>query len=165
MKGKSRAERIIEQDPNGLVVLDKTLQIVDHNQAFLKIFAIADGEEVIGRNFNQVVGQVIFACADILKDLHKIKYHKRSGHYVDPVTFTLDMDELNACFFVDITGEQIEQENHAKMKAETIRQAREVIGNQMRVVQEIAGLLGETTAESKVQLLKLIEMLKSEDEK
>ena len=128
------------------------------------LFAIPDGEDVIGRNFNQVVGQVIFAGADILKELHKVKFHKRSGHWVDPVTFSLAMDDLNACFFVDITSQQMEHEKNAKLKAETIRQAREVIGNQMRVVQEIAGLLGETTAESKVQLLKLIEMLKSEDE-
>jgi len=45
------------------------------------------------------------------------------------------------------------------MRKETIKKVNEVVDNQMKVVQEIAGLLGETTAETKVSLLKIIQML------
>ena len=41
------------------------------------------------------------------------------------------------------------------MKVETIEMAQKVIDKQMLVAQEIAGLLGETTAETKVTLTKL----------
>lgn len=51
-----------------------------------------------------------------------------------------------------------------ELKEETITKAHEVINRQMRVAQEIASLLGETTAESKVQILRLIEMLKQKEE-
>jgi uncharacterized Fe-S cluster-containing protein len=40
-----------------------------------------------------------------------------------------------------------------------MQEVRQVVDKQMRVAQEIAGLLGETTAETKVSLLHLLEML------
>lgn len=164
MKGKSRAERIIEQDPNGLVVMDLKLNIVDHNKAFLELFEVPSDEEIIGRNVNDVIGQVIFDSSNVIKERHKIKYHKNSGRYVDPVTFSLEMDDLSACFFVDVTEHEKERERITEMKAETVIKAQEVIDKQMMVAQEIASLLGETTAETKVQLLKIIEIFKSEEE-
>jgi len=51
------------------------------------------------------------------------------------------------------------QREHQKVRKETIKKVNEVVDNQMKVVQEIAGLLGETTAETKVSLLKIIQML------
>jgi hypothetical protein len=43
-----------------------------------------------------------------------------------------------------------------------VLKVREVVDNQMKVAQEIAGLLGETTAETKVSLLKIIEAVEQE---
>ena len=164
MSGKTRAERIIEQDPNGLVVLDKKLLIVDYNSAFLQIFGINANEEIIGRNVNQVLGQVIFPNADIVQERNKVKFHTKTGNYVEPVTFSLEMDDLNACFFVDITTHYLAKQRMKELKQITIKKAHNVIDRQMMVAQEIASLLGETTAESKVQLLRLIDLLKAEDE-
>lgn len=164
MEGKSRAERIIAQDPNGLIVLDHELRVVEYNKAFLEMFEIGTRETIIGKDINDVLGQVFFPDGNIVKERHKIKYHKRSGNYVDPVTFSLEMDDLSACFFVDVSIQEKEREKLASIKAETVRKAQEVIDRQMMVVQEIASLLGETTAETKVQLLKLIEIFKTEEE-
>ena len=49
-----------------------------------------------------------------------------------------------------------------KVKMETLKTTDEVIKKQMRVAQEIASLLGETTAETKVALLKLKKTLSEE---
>ena len=51
-----------------------------------------------------------------------------------------------------------------RVREETLEKAQEVINRQMCVAQEIAGLLGETTAESKMLLLKLIELVKGREE-
>jgi uncharacterized Fe-S cluster-containing protein len=48
---------------------------------------------------------------------------------------------------------------------ETLTTTDEVIKKQMRVAQEIASLLGETTAETKVALLKLKKTLTEENKK
>ena len=45
---------------------------------------------------------------------------------------------------------------------ETIAKVHRVVDNQMKVAQEIASLLGETTADTKVSLLKLIRAIEVE---
>jgi predicted transcriptional regulator len=55
----------------------------------------------------------------------------------------------------DITHEEKNDRELTKVKENTINAAQQVIDKQMRVVQEIASLLGETTAETKVILSKL----------
>lgn len=62
-----------------------------------------------------------------------------------------------------MTPELQQREELRKLKRETIQRVGDVINNQMRVAHEIAGLLGETTAESKVSLLKLVEVLEKEE--
>ena len=49
------------------------------------------------------------------------------------------------------------------MKIEAIDMAQQVINKQMTVAQEIASLLGETTAETKVTLTKLKQLIQEEE--
>ena len=62
----------------------------------------------------------------------------------------------------DVTAEEQEKEQKEKMGRNTVEIADKVIEKQMRVVQEIASLLGETTAETKIALTKLKESLSDE---
>ena len=55
----------------------------------------------------------------------------------------------------DISEEVNYEKKLDKMKMDTIATTDDLIMKQMRVAQEIASLLGETTAETKVALLKL----------
>ena len=48
------------------------------------------------------------------------------------------------------------------MKSQTIEVADRVVDKQMRIVQEIASLLGETAAETKIALSKLKESISDE---
>ena len=64
----------------------------------------------------------------------------------------------------DITDEVQYSEKLGKMRMETLSTTDDVIKKQMRVAQEIASLLGETTAETKVALLKLKKTLMQEEE-
>lgn len=48
------------------------------------------------------------------------------------------------------------------LKLDTVNMAQNVINKQMRVAQEIASLLGETTAETKVTLNKLKKLIINE---
>lgn len=67
------------------------------------------------------------------------------------------MENHNVIFGImkDVT-ESVDYENRImKVKMDTLTTTDEVIKKQMRVAQEIASLLGETTAETKVALLKL----------
>ena len=62
----------------------------------------------------------------------------------------------------DITDEEKEREKKENISKQTIETADKVVDKQMRIVQEIASLLGETAAETKIALTKLKESLKDE---
>lgn len=66
--------------------------------------------------------------------------------------------------FQDITSQEKMKEQHYNFKVETLEIAQKVIDKQMMVAQEIAGLLGETTAETKVTLNKLKDSILEDDE-
>ena len=66
--------------------------------------------------------------------------------------------------YQDITKEEKAKLQHYNLKMETVEMAQKVIDKQMMVAQEIAGLLGETTAETKVTLSKLRDSILFEEE-
>ena len=77
--------------------------------------------------------------------------------------FPIPDENIVAGIFVDLTTEWKHEQELLRLKHEAIQEVRQVVDNQMRVAQEIAGLLGETTAETKVSLLRLLEMLGREN--
>ena len=62
----------------------------------------------------------------------------------------------------DITDEEIDRDKKAKINKQTLEVADTVVEKQMRIVQEIASLLGETAAETKIALTKLKESIEDE---
>jgi uncharacterized Fe-S cluster-containing protein len=69
---------------------------------------------------------------------------------------------LVACINIDLAYEDAERIERNRVKQETIQKVQRVVDNQMKVAQEIASLLGETTAETKASLLKLIRAIQAE---
>lgn len=154
-------KRLWEFDPNGLLVLDEQMKIILVNPALCRIFK-SDAETLIGQNAEAVLGDV-GEFRQALTERRKIvgveREYPRYDLYVRKVIFPIPDERIVAGIFVDLTTEwRHEQELH-RLKQEAIAEVRQVVDKQMRVAQEIAGLLGETTAETKVSLLRLLDML------
>ena len=66
------------------------------------------------------------------------------------------------CIMRDVTDEQTQRERKEALGRQTIEVADKVVDKQMRIVQEIASLLGETAAETKIALAKLKESIANE---
>ena len=79
--------------------------------------------------------------------------------YARKVIFPVPGEKVVAGIFVDLTREWEQRKELEVLRIRTAQEVRNVVDNQMRVAQEIAGLLGETTAETKVSLLRLLELL------
>ena len=62
----------------------------------------------------------------------------------------------------DITDEVASQERKVRVNQQTIEITDKVVEKQMRIVQEIASLLGETAAETKIAVSKLKESINNE---
>jgi uncharacterized Fe-S cluster-containing protein len=66
------------------------------------------------------------------------------------------------CIMHDVTTEEEQRQRKEEITHETVEVADKVVDKQMRIVQEIASLLGETAAETKIALSKLKESISDE---
>jgi hypothetical protein len=78
--------------------------------------------------------------------------------------FPLEGQELYCGIFIDTSEEEQAKKHLRELRAQTLARAQEVISRQMKTAQEIARLLGETTAETKVLLVKLMSLFEVEKE-
>ena len=89
---------------------------------------------------------------------------KKSGLTVYERIIYLKKNKILFGILNDISDEELKKEQITNFKLNTLETADRVIEKQMRVAQEIAGLLGETTAETKAALLKLKKVVLEENE-
>lgn len=162
---KSLWELLWEHDPNGLIVLDQDLNIILVNPAFCKMFN-SECAGMIGRPAVDLLGDVtIFESAwDQNTEIRRpeVSYPKYNL-WVKQVAFPIQDEKIVACIMVDLTHEVQQREELTRLKREAVLNVTAVVDKQMHVAQQIAGLLGETTAETKVSLLKLLQMLEMEN--
>ena len=85
--------------------------------------------------------------------IEKVKL--REDFIVEETVTYIPQHKIYVAFIKNITADELSELELAKMREHTIEVAQNVIDKQMRVAQEIASLLGETTAETKVALTKL----------
>ncbi len=161
---KSLWELLWDYDPNGLLVVDAALTVRVVNPAFCRMFETSP-EEVVGKPASSVVDDVedfqeVWGTDRVI--LGKEKEYPQHGLYVRKVVFAIEAEGVAACIMVDLTRQRRQMEELLKLRRETIAKANEVVDHQMRVAQEIAGLLGEATAEAKVSLLRLVEAFDQE---
>ena len=158
---KSLWELLWDYDPNGLIVLDEDMNVQIVNPAFCRMFGV-EADAILDQPAEQILDDVDeFRRAwqrDEIVPSHEHRYVQQ-GLYVRKVLFPIRDQRIIACIMVDLTHEQQQREELQRLKRETAKQINEVVDNQMKVAQEIAGLLGETTAETKVSMLRLLQMI------
>lgn len=154
---------IIATTPNAIAVLDRDYRILEFNSAAEQIFAVSKND-VMGRDFTQIFDYNPFTK---LKNVEGNTYSGRgyyfqgSIHFMEILTYIPEQD-MYMGIFVDISQEIKKENTFRQMQVETLEMAQKVIDKQMRVAHEIAGLLGETTAETKVTLTKLQKIVTTE---
>lgn len=161
---KTLWELLWDYDPNGLVVVNPEMQVTVVNPAFCKMFRV-EPEEIIGQPAAPLLGDMedfyrVWENDEVIRG--KEKSYPEYDLYVKKLIFSIKDERVIACIMVDLTSEWHQKNEMLKLKLETIKKVNRVVDNQMKVAQEIAGLLGETTAETKVSLLKLVQMIEQE---
>ena len=89
-------------------------------------------------------------------------YLAEYDRYVDQTVIFDRESRILICIMRDVTDEETAREKKEEVNRQTIEIADKVVQNQMRIVQEIASLLGETAAETKIALTKLKESIADE---
>lgn len=167
LRGKkeiSKAQQIINSLPTGIIVVDKDKQIVDFNSTFSKMLSL-DSKSVTlkGKPLSSLQDEWLTQLFDLQSPVDKKIYLPDRNLNIHIIIFPLKEEEQWVGMLVDISRIEKQREEIVKLKKELLEKSQDVINKQMRVAQEIAGLLGETTAETKTTLLKLIELAKKEE--
>ncbi|MBE7042427.1 MAG: histidine kinase [Ruminococcaceae bacterium] len=162
-KAESFSDTIIQNTPNGIIVLDEQLEIQQMNSAAKKILNLQklnpEGEPVA-----RILDPVDYVLAlDAEKNVYdNKKYLAEYQKYVEE-TIVYDKEyHILMILMKDITADEQERDKKEEKSQAAIEITDKVIEKQMRVVQEIASLLGETTAETKIALNRLKETLSDE---
>jgi len=161
---KTLWELLWDYDPNGLLVVDADMNIRVVNTAFCRLFQCKE-EDIKGTHAGRLLGDTgdlahVWETNEAMVAVEK--EFPEYGLYLRRVIFPVKEEGMVACIMVDMTDEWKQRNEILTLKRETILKVNAVVDKQMSVAQKIAGLLGETTAETKVSLLKLLEMVEKE---
>ncbi|MBQ4055330.1 MAG: 4Fe-4S binding protein [Clostridia bacterium] len=163
-KAESFSDNIVKNTPNGIIVLNEKLEVQQINNAAKKIMNIRTASYVLGEPVVRIMDPGIFV--KVLETKRSITeqrtYLAEYDKYVE-MTVSYDTDNrLIICIMRDISDQEYEREQKENFSRQTIEVADKVVEKQMRIVQEIASLLGETAAETKIALAKLKESITNE---
>lgn len=163
-KADSFSDNIISNIPIGIVVLNESFEVQQINESAKVMMNIRSAGEVVGSQVIRILDPQPFIS--VLKGEKNIKnervYFAEYKKYVEQTIIYDKNYHIIMGFYTDITEKEKSHEAREKIRNQTIATTDKVIQKQMRIVQEIASLLGETTAETKVALSSLKEALNNE---
>ncbi len=163
-KAESFSDTIVKNTPNGLIVLNEQLEVQQINAVARSIMNIRSESDILGDQVVRILEPSVFM--EVLNTGREVRNQKvylaEYKRYIEQ-TIVYDKDlHLLVGIMRDITDEQTEREKKESISRKTIEVADKVVDKQMRIVQEIASLLGETAAETKIALSKLKESISDE---
>ena len=163
-KAESFSDCIVNNTPNGLFVLNENLEVQQINNAAMKIMNLRSASDVLGEPVVRIMDPLAFL--NVLKNKRSVReervYLAEYDKYIEQSILYDGTYHLLVCLMKDITEEEKEKDKKEKISRKTVEIADKVVDKQMRIVQEIASLLGETAAETKIALTKLKESLEDE---
>ena len=163
-KAENFSDTIVRNTPNGLIVLNEKLEVQQINKAALKIMNLRSETDILGDGVVRVLDPKDFL--EVLQTgtaIHGKRIYLAEYEKYTEETIIYDKEfRLLVCILRDVTEEETQREKKENISRQTVEIADRVIDKQMRIVQEIASLLGETAAETKIALSKLKESINDE---
>ena len=158
---EAMAKLVLSLTPNLVVMVDEDLLIVGLSPSAERAFGCTLAEVR-----NRPLGECVSPIDDFVRAqkynraVIKSKVQYRPDLIVEQTVVPAAEEKVLVAIMRDITAEEKQREELRRLTHETITRTQEVIDFQMQVAHEIASLLGETTAKSKIQLGRLIELVR-----
>jgi len=164
-EASSVARMVVENTPNGIIVLNKQLEIRELNPS-ARSYLLAETQDLTGVHISKILDnenlintlkQATNKASYIVEEYPTM--HRIFSHAI----FTVDEQQVIIILLMDMTDEINQQQQKLnEYLQQTLAVTQQVIDEQMRTVQEIASLLGETTVKSKLALTKLKKRIDNE---
>jgi iron only hydrogenase large subunit-like protein/uncharacterized Fe-S cluster-containing protein len=163
-RAESFSDKIISNTPNAILVLNEALEVQQINAAACRLMNVKDSGDVLGSQVVRILDPLpfinVYEKGEPVRD--KRAYLAEYQKYVNQTIVYDKKYHIIICIMRDVTEEAKQRAERDAISRKTVEITDKVIEKQMRAVQEIASLLGETTAETKVALTKLKESLNYE---
>lgn len=162
-KAASMSDKIVSNSTNGLMVLDDNLHIQLINDRMCRMLGGLKSAELIGQQVTAILDP--FDYLDALNGEHvraRKQHLEQYGKWVENTVIYDQKFNVLICIMRDITKQEEDSLKQKKLVEQTLMVADEVLNNNMMTVHEIASLLGETAAQTKVALTTLKETIKND---
>ncbi len=163
-KAESFSDNIVNNTPNGIIVVNEQFEVQLINKSAKKIFNVSSVSDVLGEPIIRIMDPIDFINVQNTGQRIENKriYLAEYDRYVEETIIADKEYHIMLCILRDVTDEEKSNKQKEKISVQTIEVTDKVVDKQMRIVQEIASLLGETAAETKIALTKLKEMISNE---
>ena len=143
---EQRTDKIIESSPNGIVIVDERLNILSMNPAFRRFFMCS--EAVLGKKISYLMDpdpfeRLVARDEDLIETVVK---HERYNLVCHEILYPMRDDQQFVGIFVNVTNSIASETQLDHLRAQTVSQAKELLQHQIRMAQEMAQSLGESTA-------------------
>lgn len=164
-KAESFADKIISATPNAILVMNEDLIVQQINVAAMRLFKLTSPDDIVHAPVVRLLDpadymQVVQTGKSIVNKCHYVAEYKL---YVEETILYDRQYRILISIMRDVTARERAREQESDLRRQTIEVTDKVIDKQMRVVQEIASLLGETTAETKLALTKLKDAMRDDE--
>ena len=159
-------DNILDNTPNGVLVINEAFEVQQINRSAMKMLRVNARSDVMGEPLIRIMdpSDFIHALDGNRNIVNKRDYYAELGSYLE-LTIVHDKKSGNLIgLFRDVTAEENQKKSKEDLSRQTVETADRVVDKQMRIVQQIASLLGETAAETKIALTKLKESIRDENE-
>lgn len=166
-RAENMSYEIIRNSPNGIIVVDDQYRIIDINAKAKMLIGLNNfkPKEVSVLELLDESEDFVIALTENKNIMRKQIKISRTNSYVELSINHIKNHNMMFAIMKDITEKVNYDDEINKLKLETLAMADDVIKKQMRVAHEIASLLGETTAETKIALVNLKKTLKDDEKK
>lgn len=163
-KAENFSDNIIYNMPDGVLVLNEDLEVQQINRAARQILNIKNKKDIMGAPVVRILNPAVYIGVMVDgKNIHdKSTYLAEYQKYIEETVIYDKTYHIIISIMRDITADETSRQKKEKISKQSIEITDKVIDKQMRIVQEIASLLGETAAETKIALTNLKETLKNE---
>jgi ferredoxin len=163
-RAESFSDTIINNTPNGILVMNENMEVQQINRAALNLMRIPNASAVLGAPVVRILDPTPFM--NTLRtgaSIHDQKaYLAEYDKYVEQTVIYDNEYKVIVCLMRDVTPQEAMRAEREASNRKVVETADHVVEKQMRIVQEIASLLGETAAETKIALSKLKESIADE---
>ncbi|NLG27912.1 MAG: 4Fe-4S binding protein [Chloroflexi bacterium] len=160
-RAESLRQVVMDVTPNGVLIVDNRLLIQDLSPSAEKMLDCTR-DECVGKPLSKIVAMTdgVAHVRATGEPVAGEKLKLREDLVVEETVVPVKNQNLMVVILRDITEQEQQRGDLERIRTETLARTQDVVNRQMRVAHEIAQLLGETTAESKMMLSRLASLLK-----